>query len=111
MTVTRAHVLELFGRKIELPWTEKFRSKFDASTDYPDMAELQGAWNEISAQLFPALEQATDEDLDRKLDYELPHGENTVRGAVVFFTYHEAWHLGQIAFVRKSTGNDGLVPY
>lgn len=111
MTSTRAHVLQLLGGKFDVPWGSKFQDKYDPSVDYPGMSELRGAWTEISAQLFSRLEQAGPDILEEKLDYELPHGENTVAGAVVFFTYHEAWHLGQISLIRKSHDMEGVVPY
>ena len=57
------------------------------------------------------LAQVSESELTKELDYKLPHGDNTVRGALIFFAYHEAWHFGQIAYVRKCLGMEGLVPY
>ncbi|MDH3216909.1 MAG: DinB family protein [Candidatus Krumholzibacteria bacterium] len=108
---SRRHMLELLGTKKDLQWAPFIRSAYDASTEYPKMSDIKETWSEISGQLFEALDQVSDEDLDRKLDYELPHGDNTVRGSIIFWAYHEAWHLGQIAYIRKCIGMEGLVPY
>ncbi len=108
---TRAHMLELVGGKADLPWQKLFTEEFDASKDYPEMATIRDAWVSVSDQFFEKVEAVSEDALSKALEYELPHGNNTVRGAIVFFAYHEAWHLGQIAYARKCMNMDGLVPY
>lgn len=107
----RAHLLELVGGKVDVPWEKQFQEKFDPSKDYPEMATIRDLWVSISDQLFEKVESATEDALSKDLEYELPHGNNTVRGAIIFFAYHEAWHLGQIAYARKCMDMEGLVPY
>jgi hypothetical protein len=57
------------------------------------------------------MEAAGDDHFAKEIDWNLPNGDKTVRGAILFYTYHEAWHLGQIAYARKGMGMDGLVPF
>lgn len=111
LTSVRYHLLNLLGGKKEFPWPKIFDEAYDLSKDYPDMAEIANAWNEILDTFHEKLAQAAESDLTKTLDYKLPHNDNTVRGALIFFAYHEAWHFGQIAYVRKCLGMDGLVPY
>lgn len=106
---SRKYLLELFGENRELPWESKFRDKYDPSTEYPAMSELASAWTDISESLRSRMAQASESDFSREIDWELPNGDKTVRGALLFYAYHEAWHLGQIAYARKGMGKEGLV--
>ena len=108
---SRKHLLDLFGEERELPWEPKFREKYDPSMEYPSMSELKGAWVSISDELFAKMEQASDDHFTKEIDWNLPNGDKTIRGAFLFFAYHEAWHMGQIAYARKAMGMEGLVPY
>jgi len=107
----RKYLLDLFGDETKLSWEMKFREKYDASADYPSMSELKQAWVKISDELFAKMEQASDDHFTKEIDWNLPNNDKTVRGALLFYIYHEAWHLGQIAYARKGMGMEGLVPY
>ena len=111
LTNYRVHLLELFGTKREFKWAPLFQKPYDASESYPSMSELKDIWMNVSSELHETLAQATEEQLSAPLKYELPHGNNTLRGAFTFFYYHEAWHLGQLAYIRRGLGMEGLVPY
>lgn len=111
LTNTRYHVLELLGTKIEFPWPKIFEHGFDPATEYPDISKIKDSWIEISDKLIEKVEQVADSHLLKELHYKLPHNDNTVRGAIIFFAYHESWHLGQISYIRKCLELDGLVPY
>jgi len=108
---SRKYLLELLGESRELPFESDFGKKFDPSADYPPMAELRDAWGSISDELFATMEKAGDDQFLKEIDMNLPIGDKTVRGAVLFFTYHEGWHFGQISYARKGMGMGGLLPY
>ena len=108
---SRKYLLDQFGKVRELPHESLFKEKFDPSVDYPSMAEIKEAWVSISDELFASMEQASDDHFTKAIEFDLPNGDKTVRGAIMFITYHEGWHLGQIAYARKGMGMEGLVPY
>ena len=108
---SRKYLLELLGESRQLPHESLFQEKFDPSVDYPPMAEIKNAWGSISDELFATMEQASDDHFLKETEMNLPIGDKTVRGAVLFFTYHEGWHIGQIAYARKGLGMEGLLPY
>lgn len=109
LTVHRKFLLELFGKDHELPWMSKFREKYDPKADYPPLSEIVSHWKRISGDLADLMPQASDDRFDEALDWNLPNGDKTVRGALLFYMYHEAWHLGQIAYARRGMGLEGLV--
>jgi hypothetical protein len=111
LLMSRWHLLTLFTDTEELPWASKFNDKYDAAVDYPSMSEMKDAWVKVSDALFAQMEQATDDHYSKAIDWNLPNGDKTVRGACLFYSYHEAWHYGQIAYARKGMGMEGLVPY
>ncbi len=108
---SRKHLLDLFGEVRELPHESKFKEKFDPSVDYPSMAEIKNDWVSISDELFASMEQASDDHFEKEIEWNLPNGDKTVRGAIQFFAYHEGWHFGQIAYARRGMGMEGLLPY
>ena len=71
---------------------------------YPEMAELQAAWSELSTQVLHALESASDEDLERRPGADSPHAEKTVLEALSFYAWHEPYHLGQLGTLRAQFG-------
>lgn len=105
----RKYLLDLFGDERALAWESKFGEKYDPSIAYPSIADLAGAWKGISAALFREMEQASDDHYAKAIDWNLPHDDKTVRGALLFYMYHEAWHFGQVAYARKAMGMEGLV--
>ncbi len=108
---SRKYLLDLFGEERELSFESRFKEKYDPSVNYPSMTEIKDAWVSISDELFAKMEQASDDHFEKQIEWNLPNGDKTVRGAILFFAYHEGWHLGQIAYARKGMGMEGLVPY
>jgi uncharacterized damage-inducible protein DinB len=52
-------------------------------------------------------ETLTGADLARPLGRTLPDGSDTLGGAVRFLAWHEAYHLGQVGFMRRLAGRAG----
>ena len=107
----RKYLLDLFGEERELPNESRFREKYDPDGDYPSMAEITESWTAISSALFDRMEQASDDHFEKEIDWNLPNNDKTVRGAILFYLYHEAYHLGQIGYALRGMDKDRLVPY
>lgn len=74
---------------------------------YPSVSELRTAWMEISIALenrFPRLDAAMIDRSSPADAPEFPVGDRTVLGGIAFLLQHEAYHLGQMAFLRKLLG-------
>jgi hypothetical protein len=71
---------------------------------YPNVSEVVLQMNSISEKLMAKLASLSDEALDATLGPDQP-----VLGDVIsFFSYHEAYHLGQVGMVRKLVGLGSL---
>ena len=111
LTNSRIHMLELLGEKRDYTWSALFKEAYDPANNYPNLSTLAGVWQEVSGGIFDKLPKVTDDILNVEISYPLPAGIKTLHGALVFWLYHEAWHLGQIAFLRREQNMEGLVPY
>ena len=74
---------------------------------YPSLAEMRTAWMEISLALEPRFAYLTADLIDRPSAADAPQfpvQDNSVLGGTAFLLQHEAFHLGQMAFLRKLQG-------
>ena len=108
---SRVYMLELLGDKRDYSWGTSFKEAYSPGRIYPSLSALSEVWQEVSQEIFNKLPAASHEALNAEISYSLPQGIKTVRGAFVFWLYHEAWHIGQIAFLRREQDMEGLVPY
>jgi hypothetical protein len=100
----RCGILKACGIDQPNPYEKFYAAANPASdgSDYPDIAELRKEWNEIHAKLTDALSQL---DEDKLLgDYDMPIGDGSFLGALSFFTWHEAYHIGVIGMLRVAMG-------
>ena len=71
---------------------------------YPDISEVKTRWNDLSGKFASTLENIAEEQLNAPAPFQLPIGDATMRGVIAFFAHHEAYHIGQIAFIRRYYG-------
>ena len=95
LSYSRTSLARMVGVQRELPW--------------PDIAEIRAVWSEATASLMKRLEELTEEELAQPAPRSLPIPDKTVRGALSFGAFHESYHVGQMAYIRKWLGFPGLV--
>jgi uncharacterized damage-inducible protein DinB len=76
--------------------------------EYPSSEEVVFAWHEASAALATALEAAPAGTLSAAAGERSPSFDGTIGGLVNFLAYHEAYHGGQAAYLRRWLGHDGI---
>jgi len=65
---------------------------------------MLGDFDRAQAQINAALARATDADLAK------PFGDgDTVGGWLHFLQFHEAYHIGQVALLRRIVGHEGAI--
>ncbi|HKF50265.1 MAG TPA: DinB family protein [Terracidiphilus sp.] len=106
---TRATVLQMLGEKADSGWGPLFDrgAKLGDPTDYPSGSEVARVMGEISPRLHAALAALQDEQLNRPASLPIP-GLKTLTDELAFFALHDAYHVGQLAYVRKGLGYPGL---
>ena len=101
----------MLGEPLPSPWGSVFAkgAKPDESPTLPSPEDVLSRWREVSRQLDERLSKATPEQLGAAAPRPFPIGDKSVLGALTFLTYHEGYHLGQMAMIRKALGLSRLV--
>jgi DinB family protein len=107
----RSRMLSLVGVNREFPWGDIFDtgSRVGDAEIYPGPEELVGAWEEMSELLMDRLTMLTEADLALPPAARVPSTDATLRGAIGYFSLHEAYHVGQMGYVRKWLGMTPII--
>ena len=111
VVVHRAKVLKMLGSPWSAPWESLFArgAQQAAPEQYPEAAEIQRAWSEVSAKLYPSLSNAPAEVLDKAVPEKTPSFNGKVGGSIAFLGFHETYHVGQITYLKKWLGHGQTV--
>ena len=75
---------------------------------YPSRAAIEEAWTATHARMRDAFAALTDEWLSRpSTGYPLP-GAKTMGDRLGFLAFHESYHVGQMAYIRRLLGHTGV---
>jgi hypothetical protein len=104
-------LLSLIGVPRDFPWGARFDtgSKVGKSETYPDPEELVAMWEQLSELLVERLGTLTEADLAAPPAAKVPTTDATLRGAIGYFSLHEAYHVGQMGYVRKWLGMSPII--
>jgi uncharacterized damage-inducible protein DinB len=104
----RSMAAKLLGSAWTRPWLDQFArgAKPGDQHQAPSPEEVVRGWHEVSNHLNTALENASDEALDAP--FRPPSFDGKIGGMVSFLAHHEAYHIGQIAYLRRWLGHDGV---
>lgn len=105
----RHYLAEYLGRGEPNPFEQIIASakSIEDITVYPSLAEQRTAWLEITATLERCFGELTAQRLDQPSPEDAPDfpvDDGTVVGGIAFLLMHEAYHIGQLALLRKLFG-------
>ena len=99
----RHHVMGLLGVELENPWQEQFASaEATEGSDYPTVDELRSAWEQVADDFAEVMNSKSEAHFDRPADGA--HEERSLRDQVVFFAWHEGYHMGALGAQLKRLG-------
>jgi hypothetical protein len=90
---------DAFGRGAVVPEEAKL----------PQTEHVLAAWRDVSDVLTKRLTEASGAQLAAPAPRSFPIADKSVLGGIAFLLYHEGYHIGQMALMRKSLGLPGLV--
>lgn len=107
----RATLLKLLGENVEPRWGDVFQrgAKGGPNTRFPELGEVRQEWTAVTDKLVARLRSLTDEEASAPSPAKFPVEEDSMRATVGFLTWHEGYHIGQMAYLRKWLGRPGLV--
>ena len=96
-------MLELLGQSLENPFASTFEPAATDGTGYPPLADLAASFSALNSELCTALASSADR-LDTAMPGAGPHDEKRILDTVLFFAWHEAYHIGGIGAIRREQG-------
>jgi len=111
MIDARYEVARILGAKAEHSFGKMFSMGEEVTdpADYPSLEELRESFKTINSILDERFKSVTDGEYHAEAPHAFPGQEKTIAGCVTFLSFHEAYHVGQIAMIRKSFGYEKLV--
>lgn len=105
ITEARVQLLALLGQPMPLDWAATFQrgAQLRGRADYPDRARLEGAWRSTHGRMRDAFTGLTAARLAEPYTGKLP-GATDLAGAIAFHAFHEAYHVGQLGYLRRQLG-------
>ena len=107
---SRHYVGGLFNAGTEFANSELYNggTPLKEPSDYPPIEEIRQIFESVTEKFIKRLSELTDDDIHKKLEKKLPVKDDTMLGAIAFFSLHESYHVGQLSFIRRQLGMDGL---
>jgi DinB superfamily len=107
---SRARMLSALGEPFDTGWGDAF-ARGSAVEDRPQNVSGPGIVEmmaSVSPRLYHKLESLHDQDIAQPASGPVPLIK-TVADLATFLTMHESYHVGQLAYIRKSLGLPGLI--
>lgn len=103
----RSRTIACLGSSWTRPWLPLFaRGATPAEpAQYPSPEEVVLAWKEVSESLDVAMENVTEEALAAPAPPKSPSLDGNISGMVDFLSFHETYHVGQTAYLRRWLGH------
>ncbi len=101
----RYHVMNLLGDERADPHGDTFMQAATDGEGYPTMTEIQSEWSSLAADFRAAVMSKSESEWDAAETGA--HDEKSLRDQVVFFAWHEGYHMGALGAVRKEMGYPG----
>lgn len=107
----RSRALKLVGFTWSKPWLDLFvrGSKPSENPSYPPLSEMLDAWHDLCISFPATLDEISSGTLSKPVQEPSPSFDGTVGGMVNFLAMHESYHVGQLAYVRRMLGYDGII--
>lgn len=102
----RSYLARFVGAEYENPYQELFdrAQRMEELEEIPPIEGLRSAWHAVSTALSGRFPKLTAAELGRESPQKFPVNDETVLGGIAFLLTHEAFHIGQLAYVRKYLG-------
>ena len=101
----RYFMLKELGMKIKNPFAKyiDWANTIEDIKEYPKLKRALSDWKKIDTVLQEKLSRLTQKQIDKKTNMEFPGGNKAI-DMIAFLAEHEAYHVGQLAFIRKFLG-------
>lgn len=111
LTNSRCGLARMLGVERELFHPDLFGrgSELIDPAEYPSTEAIEATWKEATRQLIERFDAITADELAAPSPRDFPIADKSLAGVVTFLSWHEAYHVGQLAAVHKWLGKGQLV--
>jgi uncharacterized damage-inducible protein DinB len=112
VVATRGGLLTMLGASWDAPaWAADFTrgNARPAADAYMPVSRVLATLTATGGSLAAALETVSEAQWSGPSPRPLPVADTSLRGAFAFFVFHETYHVGQLAYLRRWLGYPGLV--
>lgn len=111
LTDARHWIIGWLGGRSDNPFHDLLKDAkgIDDVAEFPPVEQILDVWRDTARALLDCLLQLSHEKLAESAEPAFPLGDQTVMGGIAFLSQHEAYHIGQMAYVRKWLGLGGLI--
>ena len=109
LTWCRGIILKALGAEGEAPWGSLFGrgAKLVNTDQYPTIGEIRTTWGDLTDRLMARLDSVPAEVLAQP--HDKPAFDGKTGGFIAFLALHEAYHAGQLSYLRKWLGQGQVV--
>ncbi len=100
----RYMLASMLGMEVAQPFGQLYWEPVSTEKKYPGLEEIKSNFDGISKGLSAQLDGMSDREL-----LNTQKGQPALKEIIPFFIYHEAYHLGQLGYVRKWIGLEPLI--
>jgi len=102
----RAWTARLLGLDIPEPFggAIAYGTSIEDIPELPELGQVRDEWAVVSALLEARIAALTPEELAAPAGQRFPIGDPSLAGALAFLLHHEAYHIGQLALLRRVNG-------
>jgi uncharacterized protein YndB with AHSA1/START domain len=110
IVATRAALLGRLGEPIDTGWGDLFArgAVLHEPSRYPSRDEIERVHRTVADRLKARFASLTEADLVAPANGKPLPGVTTVAEQLAFLAFHESYHVGQLAYIRKSLGHSAL---
>jgi hypothetical protein len=103
---TRAGLLTEMGSPFDCGWSRMFQrgSMLQDRAGYPSRQDIERAWKGTHAAMREAFMALSAKRLEAATSRRPVPGVESLGDFIAFCGFHEAYHVGQIGFIRKQLG-------
>lgn len=107
---SRCRLANYLGLQQERSWEKLFARNTSVQPEdaYPALKEILERWNEINGLLKDRFSTLTADELGRPGPFDLPVEAQNLAQGISFQGWHESYHIGQMAYIRKWLGYKSL---
>lgn len=105
---SRYYIAGLIGLKEQDPYADFFNSSINSEVKYPSVKAIMANWESLSQKMIECMKNMTPADWDAKANFAFPISDGTLKSSINFFAHHEAYTIGQIGYIRRIVGLEGM---